>query len=88
MDKDKFIEKNGKAYLELEYLKDKGIRYAVTSIELAALVSDDSVENPVAGHHTLDGKLLLINAYHPINKIDFILKDNTVFIIEFDLNCI
>ena len=88
MNKDKFIEKNGKAYLALEYVKNKGIRYAVTSIELATLVSDDSVENLVIGHHTLDGKLLLVNTYHPVNKIDFILKDNNVFVIEFELPCI
>lgn len=87
-DKEKFKEKNVDSYNELyKFLNKKGskIRYIVTSNELAFFLTDEKDTN---GYWIWNNKIMIPNPYQASNKLDFILKNDTVHSIRFSIHCI
>lgn len=87
-DKEKFKEKNVESYNELyKFLNKKGskIRYIVTSNELAFFLTDEKYTN---GYWIWNNKIMIPNPYQASNKLDFILKNDTVHSIRFSIPCI
>ena len=86
--KEKFKEKNVDSYNELDkFLEKKGskIKYIVTSNELAVYLTDEKV---TTGSWIWNNKIMIPNPYQASNKLDFILKNDTVYTIIFSIPCI